>query len=355
MEFTRKETKAWARQHYQGLEGSLMPSFTADLAKLDEEGIRHDVDYYVRHGHFSVLVACESTSLTLQEKIEFVRIVCDAARGKILVSLPFLMDTFADDLVLAREFEKCGGHHALLGCPVQFHPDSEDEIYATLKAVCESTNLAIDLYPAARFDLSRFGHGTLSMKILDRLADIDNVVGVKVGNLNPPNYMAHVYHTVGDRLLINDPLDHAWAFTIPHCKQQWAGAMGYDMWQTAEDQRTVRMFNHFRAGEIDQAMEIYQAIEPIREASWQLHGRVSSSGLYPFLSFKYQQWLVGGNGGMLRQPIHRISEGEMGALRSALQRSGIKPYDGSVEEFFVGRAAYRRGERLRRGALAVSS
>jgi len=346
MDFTRKEAKAWAKQNYHGLEGVLMPSFTPDLGRLDEEGIRHDVNYYIEQGMFSVLAAAESTAMTFAERCEFVRIACEEARGRMLISAPVLLDTFGQDVEFLKYFASVGGHHALLGCPVQFHPGSQDEVFQTLKTVCESVDLCIDLYPAARFDLGRFGQGTLSVDIIRRLADIDNVVALKVGNLNPPNYTAHVFSKVGDQLLINDPLDHAWAYVVGELGCQWAGGMGYDMWQTKDDQRVVRMFNHFRAGQLDEAMDIYWAIEPVRAASWQLHGRLSSSGLYPFLSFKFQQWLVGGNGGMLRQPIHRISEWEMESLRSALEASGVEPYAGPIEEFFVGRAAYARGERM---------
>jgi 4-hydroxy-tetrahydrodipicolinate synthase len=353
MEFTRREAKSWARKHYVGLEGSLMPSFTPDLERLDEEAIRWDVNYYHRHGMFSVLAATESTSMTMAERQEFLRIACDEARGKIMISMPLLLDTFEQDVALMRYFEKVGGHHVLLGCPVQFHPDNEEDVFQTMKAACEATGLCMDIYPAARFDLERFGHGTLSLDIIRRLADLDTVVGLKVGNLNPPNYAAQVFQAVGKQLLVNDPLDHAWAFTCS-AGQQWAGAMGYDMWQTQDDHRAVRMFNHFRAGQIDEAMKIYWAIEPIRRASWALHGRVSSSGLYPFLSFKYQQFLVGGNGGMLRQPIHRLHSAEAAALRDAVIAGGLKPYEGSLEEFFVGRTAWARGARLPRGAKAVT-
>ncbi|HEX7885854.1 MAG TPA: dihydrodipicolinate synthase family protein [Phenylobacterium sp.] len=355
MDFTRTEAKAWAKQNYNGLEGSLMPSFTADLSQLDEEGIRHDVNYYIEQGMFSVLAAVESTSMTMAERREFVRIACDEARGRILVSAPVLLDTYRDDVEFLKYFASVGGHHVLLGAPVQTYPESEEEVYETMRAVAESVDICIDLYPAARFDLGRFGHGTLSIDIVRRLAEIDNVVGLKIGNLNPVNYSAHVFATVGDQLLVNDPLDQAWAYIVGVKGAQWAGAMGYDMWQTKDDQRAVRMFNHFRAGQLDEAMEIYWAIEPVRAASWNLHGRVSSSGLYPFLSFKFQQWLVGGNGGMLRQPIHRLSAWEMEALRAALAASGVKPYDGPIEEFFVGRAAYARGVRLPRGAAVLKA
>ena len=353
MEFTRKEAKAWARQNYNGLEAPLMPSFTPDLSALDEEGIRWDVNYLIEQGMFSIFAAIESTSMTMAERCEFVRIVCDEARGRIHVSAPVLLDTMKGDVEFLKYFQSVGGSHVLFGTPVQFHPDSEEEVFEAYKAVCEAVDLCIDIYPAARFDLSRFGNGTMNVDIIDRLADIDNVVGLKIGNLNPPNYSAHVFAKAGDRLLIQDPLDSAWAFIVGTCGAQWAGAMGYDLWQTKDDQRVVRMFNHFRAGQLDEAMQIYWKIEPIRAASWNLHGRVSSSGLYPFLSFKYQQFLVGGNGGMLRQPIHRLSEWEMRELRTGLQASGITPCEGSVEEFFVGRAAYARGERLPRGARVL--
>lgn len=353
MEFTRREAKAWARHNYNGLEGSLMPSFKPDLSGLDEEGIRWDVNYYIEQGMFSVLAAVESTSMTMAERCEFVRILCDEARGRILVSAPVLLDSFQDDVDFLKYFQSVGGHHVLLGSPVQYLPENEEQVFETLKAVTSAVDLCIDLYPAARFDLMRFGHGTLSIEVVKRLAEIDNVVGLKIGNLNPPNYSAHVFHVVGDQLLINDPLDSAWAFIVGDRGSQWAGAMGYDMWQSKDDQRVVRMFNHFRAKQIDEAMEIYWAIEPVRSASWNLHGRLSSAGLYPFLSFKYQQWLVGGNGGMLRQPIHRISHWEMDQLRIALAASGVTPCNDPIEQFFVGRAAWARGERLPRGAATV--
>jgi 4-hydroxy-tetrahydrodipicolinate synthase len=354
MEYARNEAKAWAKQHYVGLEGTLMPSFTPDLQRLDEESIRHDVDYYVRQRHFSILATIEATTLTPEERREFLRIVCDAARGRIMVSLPVLLDTFRDDLALAQYFEELGGHHLLLGCPAQYCPNDTEEVYETMKAFCAFTNLCVDLYPAGRFDLARFGEGTIPVSLLERLAEIDNVVAVKVGNGNLPTYTAHVFKRLGDRLLVNDPMDYAWGFTVGHCNQQWAGAMAYDHYQTPEDPRLVHMFNLFRAGNMDEAMKIFWSVDPLRQLWGQIMMRYAGAGLYPFVLFKYQQWLVGGNGGMLRQPIHRLLDEDAAAMRSALASCGFKPHDAPIEEFFVGRCAYARGERLRRGALAVS-
>lgn len=40
---TKRDLKLWAKEHLRGVENTLLPSFTPDLAALDEEGIRHDV------------------------------------------------------------------------------------------------------------------------------------------------------------------------------------------------------------------------------------------------------------------------------------------------------------------------
>ena len=228
MEFSRNEAKAWAKQNYQGLEGTLMPSFKPDLSALDEEGIRWDINYYIEHGMFSVLAAVESTSMSMAERCEFVRIACDEARGRMLISAPVLLDTMRDDVEFLKYFQSIGGHHVLLGTPVQFHPDTKDEAFQAFKSVCDAVDLCIDIYPAARFDLSRLGPGMLALDIIDRLADIDNVVGLKVGNLNPPNFSAHLFSKVGDRLLVQDPLDSAWAFIVGVCGAQWARWVCWD-------------------------------------------------------------------------------------------------------------------------------
>ncbi len=53
--------------------------------------------------------------------------------------------------------------------------------------------------------------------------------------------------------------------------------------------------------------------------------------------WKYQYWLNGFNGGPIRQPLPRITDGQMRTLRQALVRSGITPAPGEDSEFFVGR------------------
>src|SRR5947207_185756 len=152
MDFTKSEAKQWARQHYHGLESLVCPSFSPTLTELDEEGIRHDVRHAISQGFFSILCNTDSTSMTLEERKQFLEIVNHEASGKILVSFPFMTDTFEQDMALLEHHEKTGGTHILLGYPVHYYPESEEDIYQAFKNVCDSTNLAVDLYPASKFN-----------------------------------------------------------------------------------------------------------------------------------------------------------------------------------------------------------
>jgi len=76
MEFAKSEAKDWPRRHYRGLDGVIQPSYTPDMEKLDEEGIRHDVRHNIRKGVFSVFCALEVSPLSSEERKQFLRIVC---------------------------------------------------------------------------------------------------------------------------------------------------------------------------------------------------------------------------------------------------------------------------------------
>ena len=56
LEYTKKEAKAWAKKNFKGLEAVIFPSFTPDLSKLDEEGIRWDVNHIIDNGFISANV-----------------------------------------------------------------------------------------------------------------------------------------------------------------------------------------------------------------------------------------------------------------------------------------------------------
>jgi 4-hydroxy-tetrahydrodipicolinate synthase len=341
VEFTKSEAKQWAKKHYKGLDGNVSPSFTPDLEKLDEEGIRHDVRLNISRGMFSVFCQTEVCAMTLEERKRFVEIVCDEVKGKVLVSMFSGIDTIEKDIELLKHFEKVGGTHTLLGWPGMFYAKSEEDIYRATKKVCDATNVCIDLWPKPKFDFGRFHPSLFNPQLIERITDIPNVVAIKAYLTDGMGKWAEIQHRVGDKVLLQSAEIEEWPITVAKYKQQWAGPADYLIFDTTGgDTRIVRMFNLLFNGDFLKAMELYWELAPItlgaRTAMFQ-------SGM---MGVKYMQWLTGGNGGMYRQPAMPMFQRQKDAMRAGLKAAGITPPE-NEEEFYVGKLNYAKGLRLK--------
>jgi 4-hydroxy-tetrahydrodipicolinate synthase len=345
LEFTKSEAKEWARKNYKGLDGTIPPSFTPDLSELDEEGIRWDVQHNIYKGMFSVLCETSMAPMSFEERKRFMEIVCDEAKGKILVSVTTGIDDVEQDIELLRHFEKVGGTHTLFGYPGNFYARSEEDIYEITKKICDSVNLCIDFWPKPIFDFGRFHPSAFNPELVARVAEIPNVVAAKIYIADGFGKMAQVYHLVGDQILQQSGEPEEWCITIPKYHQQWAGPGKYVIYddENSNNTRIVRMFNLFVQGEFDKAMELYWELAPV-------HMNAMKIALYQsggFVGIKYMDWLAGGNGGMLRQPGNRLPQRAKDAMRAGLKAIGVTPREND-EEFYVGRVNYAKGARARK-------
>jgi 4-hydroxy-tetrahydrodipicolinate synthase len=340
MEFTKSEAKQWARENYKGLSGTISPSFTPDLKKLDEEGIRHDVRHNISKGMFSVFCQTEICALTMEERKRYIEIACEEAKGKALISMFTGIETIEQDIELLRHFEKIGGTHTLLGWPGMFYPKSEEDIYLATKKICDSTNLAVDLWPKPKFDFGRFHPSQFNPELIEMITDIPNVVSIKAYLSDGLGKWAEIHHRVGDKILFQAAEPSEWPVTVAQYKQQFAGPVDYVIFdQSSDNPRILRMFNLFLEGDFLEAMDLYWELYPItigaRDTAFQ-------SGM---LGMKYMQWLTGGNGGMFRQPTAPIFQHQKDAMRAGVKAAGITPPE-NEEEFYVGRLNYAKGLRL---------
>jgi 4-hydroxy-tetrahydrodipicolinate synthase len=350
MEFTKSEAKQWAKEHYKGLEDALNPSFSPDLQELDEEGIRYDVQHAIKQGFKAVLCTVEMTRMTFDERKRFVKIALDEAKGKIHVSVAILQDTIEQDIEMLHYLEKIGCSIVMIGHPVQFYPRSAEELFRAYKYICDSTNMAVVFYPA-RIKVKEFHPSYFPVSLLPRIADIPNVVGMKVSCLgvNEYDFVAQSFHLLGDKILVNYPPPDSWMITVPNYGQQWAGAGPYSMYQNPDNPLLVRYWDALQAGELDKAFEIYWQFAPITEVAGVMFAQTSyeHTGLINALMNKYTQWCNGGNGGTMRMPIGRLFDYQKEAIRAALRKAGLTPRE-PEEEFYVGRVNYAKGARLKK-------
>jgi len=340
MEFTKSEAKEWAKKNYNGLDGVIQPSYTPDLEELDEEGIRHDVRQNIKKGVFSVFCAIEVSALSREERKRFVKIVCDEAKDKVLVSMFGALEDADQSIELLNYFESVGGTHTLLGWPGNFYAKSEEDIYRMTKKICDSINLAVDLWPKPFYDFGRFHPSLFNPALIERICQIPNVVAVKAYLSDGLGKWVDVHHRVGDQVLLQAAEMAEWPITVAKYGQQWAGPADYTIFdgETEENPRIGRMFNLFAQREFAKGMELYWALAPIimgaRDAAFQCG----------MLGMKYMQWLTGGNGGMFRKPTSFLFQHFKDAMRGGLKAAGVTPRE-PEEEFYVGRVNYSKGIR----------
>ena len=223
----KSEMKQWSKKHMKGVENTLFPSFTPDMKRLDEAGIRWDVQQSIKHGFFSMMCATE-TGLTLDEAKQFVAIAADEAGDDILVTVSLILDTFADNMALLRHAEKVGVDGILLGYPPNFRPNSSEEIYEVTKQFCDATNMHVTLYPSPHFHFNRFHNSGFPLDILQRLVEIENVVAIKVGELG---MYADMHRLVGDKVLLGCPVERYAPLLVQGFGMQWMGAGCYEVFQ----------------------------------------------------------------------------------------------------------------------------
>jgi len=295
---------------------------------------------------FCVLCETMIAVMTFEERKKFMEIVCDEAKGKILVSVTAGIDDIEQDIELLRHFEKVGGTHVLFGYPANFFPRNEEEIFQITKKICDSVNLCIDLWPKPIFDFGRFHPSQFNPYLVARIAEIPNVVAAKVYIADGYGKMAQIHHLVGDLILQQSGEPEEWPITIPKYHQQWAGPGKYVIYdgENFTESRIVKLFNLFRQGEFDKAMDLYWELSPVHMNAMKV-GLYQSGGGY--LGIKYLDWLAGGNGGIFRQPGSRIPYKAREAMRAGLRAIGVTPREDD-EEFWVGRVNYARGVRPRK-------
>lgn len=342
MAVARGERKAWAREALVGLENAIMPSFSADMLSLDEEGIRWDVRQAIAHGFFSTMCAVE-TGLTTDEAKRFISIVCDEAAGRILVSFTLLNNSFAESLELLAHAEAAGASHALLGYPATYRPQSPDDIFAKTAMLAESTSLGLVMYASDKFDFGRFHPSQVPFDAYDRIADLPNVVSLKVG-FGDPAMAFECFERFGDRVLVN--VGTPWLlglFPMLRAKYgaQWFGGGSWEMWQSPDKPYLVDYHRHVMAGDNDAARAILWQIAPATAIMMGSIARGGDSGMYHWPFGKYISWSVGGNGGVMREPAQRLSAPMMLSRKAALRAIGIEPRDNDAE-FWAGRVRWAR-------------
>ncbi len=343
----RAHRKEWARQHFRGFENIFLPSYQPD-GSLDEQGIRRDVRQSIAHGFFSTFVGAGAGNIADRQRL--IDIVTDEAGGKIAVSTSgFGAPT--DAVKWLQYCESRGVQHALVGLPRQ-GVMSEDQLYQHVATIAEGVNMGLVLYAVDGEAFRHLHPSNVPFGLFNRLADIPNVVAMKVmTTLDLANTMA-LYELLGDRLTIGTVNFSFTPMLVKHYKMQWSGAWTVEALQSPEKPYFVEMLKLLQQDKFDEAMKLYWKVTPAIKALLALMTPLLPKGLHPWPHLKFYQWAVGGNGGLVGPKMtdmgHEfvLKREERESFRNAYRAMGIEPAMND-EEFVVGRAAYARGLRAK--------
>jgi 4-hydroxy-tetrahydrodipicolinate synthase len=342
--------KQWAQEHYKGIENLLMPSFSPDFKSLDAAGIQNDVRNSIRHGFFSV--TCIPVGVTTEEHKTFLKITCEEARGRILAGDIVAEATLQDDLDMIAYAETVGCTHLLLAPGRSLQAKTEEELYQGYLQRINATSLPIILYGSVSEAYKAFGPSGVPLRVFDRLADLPNVVGIKLSQPMSLTTAFQICEQLGSRLLVGPVNLDFVPLLARHYRVQWSGQWNVESVQSPEKPFAVELMQHLNDREFDKALSAYARLEPALKAFYQLQAPLILKGLHPWVHMKYFQWCVGGNGGLMRKlPGHHGNVPVLdAAARDRIQKTyrtiGIDPVTAPEAAFVVGRAAYDRGVRL---------
>ena len=334
MRYSKSDAKSWAAETWRGVCNVIMPSFTADFSRLNEAAIRHDVRRNIELGFWGALLVSECAT-SLEEYLRFVEIAVDEAKGRQQFLIQGVFNSRDELLKVAKVSEAIGVAGILLGQPNSFYPRSEGELYEYLSGVANDTNLAICLFATVQMNLTRFHTSGYPIDVLIKAADLPNVVAVKyeVGRPGIAGDLQLYKKLKGKGVLFSDPLEAHSPLTVEYFGQQWMGTSNYEYWGGA----VPEYFALLLKGEFDRAMEIYWRINPARQARVAIQATVAGGNFIHRYLWKYQQWLQGYNGGAMRQPIMKLNDSQMRAVREPLLRSGYDIKDEDAGAFYTGR------------------
>ncbi len=340
--------KQWAQDKLHGGEAFIMPSMHADLKSLDEEGVRRDVRHSMAQNFCSVMPLQLGIDSNTYQKLQ--EIVIDEAKDELHTVGIIRAGDWPSMKSNVRAMEAAGISHALM----YFNHALSDQnaIYKQMRSIIEQTSLGIILYASPKKQIQHLDPTGLPLDAFDKLAALDNVIGIKFTQELRPATAYAITQRLGDRLLLG-VVDLELMLMLSQQKpMQWTGQWGIDSLQSPEQPWVGNFLSLLHAGKHQQAYELYWAYEPIASYFYDLQADLLAIGGHPWLHIKYMKWLTGGNGGLLpnlNESVERVphlNAKDRIKSREIFAKVGIKTVDLPDQAFIVGNAAYERGVRV---------
>ncbi len=239
-----------------GILPAIVTPLEADNRTVNEAVTRELTEYFLDRGAngFYILGGTgEGILLDINQRMRMCEIMVDQVKGRKPVIDHIAAINITDAIALAKHAEKAGAD-AIASIPPTNAYFEEEDLYQYYKALASNVTIPVIIYYTP-------SSVPMSVKLLTRIFQIDNVVGVKWSTYNYFELMHLKDVTNGEMLVINGP-DEMIINGLASGADAGVGAT-YNVMLP----EYVALYNEFKAGNIDRAREIQykinRAIRPL--------------------------------------------------------------------------------------------
>lgn len=298
-----------ARARLKGIFNITMTPFSKDGA-IDKKGLARNVERVASLGYDGVLIGGtygEFPTMTVAERAEIFHVVMDVLGDRI----PAMLCSAGSDPRDVIELTKLAGD--LGGVPMVTAPYvseiTDDQIVEFFRDVAPLSKTGILIYNAPGIGI------TLSPALINRLADLDGMVGLKQGDLNP---------TAIDKIA-NDMRGRVATFCASDLAFLGPIMAGFDGFSTTNSgalpELILATYRAVEAGDAKTARDLH--------ALWYDYRAIARAYGQPQV-VKAAMNMRGFDGGSVRLPLRDVSEVVLPKLRAVMeklasdQRAGLK-------------------------------
>ncbi|MGZ5137263.1 MAG: dihydrodipicolinate synthase family protein [Burkholderiales bacterium] len=325
MQYNKSEAKEASFEQFRGVWAAIATPFTPD-DRVDEAGLRrnmrHMIDALAIDGIFCTGTMGEFWALTKEERKRVVEIVVEEARGKCKVIAHTGHHSPNETIDLTRHAQEVGADFAIVINP--YYPTaSEDAIYEWFKVVASRVEIGIWMFDTA------FACGVhLSPQLTARIADIENICGIKIGR--PIEHYAAVKRLCGDRIVISHPSETDCLKLMREYGQRvhMSSAAPF-LIQTAGRTPMREYVELALQGKFVEAEQISRKLQPMREVheKWMREPWLKHK-IIPIAQLKAWSDYLGLAGGHVRAPLLELTAADREDLRRDLDRLALKQPEG---------------------------
>jgi len=286
------------------LEGIIVPMVTPfdTNENLDKDGIIQVTEWLIEQGVHGLFVAGstgEVARLTIEERKKLLDTVLDVAKGKIGIFFGVGCPSTKHTIELIEYAKDAGADAAVVIPPYYYKPGDK----ALLKHYEIISRKARD-YPLIIYDIPAYSGYRLSDEILERIADLDNVVGFKDSSGDMSRFIK-ILSKIGNKIAILQGWD---IYEIPSfILGAPGGVFGIG---NIIGKYEVQIYNYLKEKELEKAIEVFKSILPLIEFFMR-------KGMFP-KALKEALNIIGIHAGVPREPYRDLSKEEKEELLNLL-------------------------------------